>query len=473
MQTNIQRIRKRDGTVVGFDQAKITSAIFKAAQSVGGKDRKIAQQLSDRVVEEIEKLGKTAPSVEEIQDIVEKVLIEQGHASTAKAYILYRQQRAEIRKEKQLVLEKEEIDEVDKRFDVNALRVLKARYLRKDATGKLTETPKQLFTRVAVHAALPDLFYDKRVFDIESRQPVNEAESFSPVANEDKYSIGNYTLSRYHLEALKRMYDRFNDNKQMCVSWSKFFDMIKKGDFNNYEKNVDELYNLMTRKLFMPNTPAIANFGNPLGMGSACFHPNQPIMTADGPREIRNIHVGDFVLTHKGRFRRVEKVYIRNTNSLYKVSCSKLPKPSMLVTEEHPILSYKNNRIQWIQLNMLNEGDYVALSYPKEIEDTEEIKISNIVKGVTVNEKDECSYEYKGGKFNAFVHTTKPVKNNIAVDYELMKLFGYYLSEGSIHEESYLYKGKKKTSANLYFSFFRNLFFIRMNTIPFFVSICL
>ena len=160
MQTNIQRIRKRDGTVVGFDQAKITSAIFKAAQSVGGKDRKIAQQLSDRVVEELEKLGKTAPSVEEIQDIVEKVLIEQGRASTAKSYILYRQQRAEIRKEKQLVLEKEEIDEVDKRFDVNALRVLKARYLRKDATGKLTETPKQLFTRVAVHAALPDLFYD-------------------------------------------------------------------------------------------------------------------------------------------------------------------------------------------------------------------------------------------------------------------------------------------------------------------------
>ena len=435
METTTQRIRKRDGMVVVFDQNKITNAVFKAAQSVGGKDRKIAQQLSDKVIEEIEKLGKTSPSVEEIQDIVEKVLIEQGHASTAKAYILYRQQRAEIRKEKQLVLEKEEIDEVDKRFDVNALRVLKARYLRKDATGKLTETPKQLFTRVAVHAALPDLFYDKRVFDIESRQPVNEAESFSPVANEDKYSIGNYTLSRYHLEALKRMYDRFNDNKQMCVSWSKFFDMIKKGDFNNYEKNVDELYNLMTRKLFMPNTPAIANFGNPLGMGSACFHPNQPIMTADGPREIRNIHVGDFVLTHKGRFRRVEKVYIRNTNSLYKVSCSKLPKPSMLVTEEHPILSYKNNRIQWIQLNMLNEGDYVALSYPTETEDIAEIKVSDIVKNANLNERGECSYEYKGGKFNAFVHTTKPVKNIITVDYELMKLFGYYLSEGSIADK--------------------------------------
>src|SRR3989338_4915921 len=67
------------------------------------------------------------------------------------------------------------------------------------------------------------------------------------------------------------MYGRFNSSKQMRVSWNKFFDMIKIGEFNSYEKNLDELYSLMTQKLFMPNTPAIANFGNPLGMGSACF----------------------------------------------------------------------------------------------------------------------------------------------------------------------------------------------------------
>ncbi|MBI2654027.1 adenosylcobalamin-dependent ribonucleoside-diphosphate reductase [Candidatus Woesearchaeota archaeon] len=267
----ISGIRKRDGTVVEFDQRKITEAIFKAAKSVGGKDKKLTQQLSDKVVQKLEELGKATPAVEEIQDLVEKVLIEEGHAATAKAYILYRQQRSEIRKEKQLVLEKEDIDEVDKRFDVNALRVLKARYLRKDATGKLIENPKQLFTRVAVHAALPDLFYDKRVFDIEARQPENETEEFKPAVHEDQYKIGKYKLNRYHLEALKRMYDRFNRNKQMKVSWSRFFDMIKKGEFDSYENNLDEFYSLMTHKLFMPNTPAIANFGNPLGMGSACF----------------------------------------------------------------------------------------------------------------------------------------------------------------------------------------------------------
>ncbi|MBS3114186.1 ribonucleoside-diphosphate reductase, adenosylcobalamin-dependent [Candidatus Woesearchaeota archaeon] len=268
METRMSRIRKRDGSIVSFDQGKITSAIFKAAKSVGGKDRRVAQQLSDRVVAELGKLEST-PSVEQIQDLVERVLIEEGHASTAKAYILYRQERAAIRKEKQLVLEKEDIDEVDKRFDVNALRVLKARYLRKDTTGKLIETPKGLFTRVAVHAALPDLFYDARVFDINAKQPVNMIEDFKPAVYE--YGIGNYKLNRYHLEALKRMYNRFNRNKQMKVAWGKFFEMIKTGQFNDYEKNIDTFYNLMTYKLFMPNTPAIANFGNPLGMGSACF----------------------------------------------------------------------------------------------------------------------------------------------------------------------------------------------------------
>ncbi|MBI3035804.1 hypothetical protein HYY71_05775 [Candidatus Woesearchaeota archaeon] len=437
MESKISRIRKRDGTIVGFDQGKITAAIFKAAQSVGGKDRKHAQMLSDKVAKELENIG-NVPSVEQIQDIVEKALIEEGHAATAKAYILYRQQRAAIRKEKQLVLEKEDIDEVDKRFDVNALRVLKARYLRKDSTGKLTETPKQLFTRVAVHAALPDLFYDTRLFDISSQQPVNMIEDFKPAVHEEQHGIGMYKLNRYHLEALKRMYDRFNRNKQMKVTWSKFFDMIKKGELDSYQSSIDELYNLMTKKLFMPNTPAIANFGNPLGMGSACFHPNQPIMTANGPKEIKDVNVGDFVLTHKGRFRRVDKVHIRNTSSLYKVSCSKLPKPSMLVTEEHPILSYKDDKIQWMQLNMLNEGDYVALAYPKEVEDVEAIEVSSFVQNVKVNEKGECAYEYKGGKFNAFVHTTKPVRNTIPVDYELMKLFGYYLSEGSIADSDCL-----------------------------------
>lgn len=95
----IAEVRKRDGSVVPFDKERIVNAIFKAAQAVGGKDRRIAERLSDEVVEMLEKkYAGSVPSVENIQDIIEKVLIEHGHAKTAKAFIIYRKQKEELRK---------------------------------------------------------------------------------------------------------------------------------------------------------------------------------------------------------------------------------------------------------------------------------------------------------------------------------------------------------------------------------------
>lgn len=106
----INKIKKRDGRIVNFDQEKITEAIWKAAKSVGGRDRNLAQSLSDEVVETIqEKFVEKIPGVENIQDIVEKVLIETGHATTAKAYILYRRQHETLRKLSSTFLEVEKI----------------------------------------------------------------------------------------------------------------------------------------------------------------------------------------------------------------------------------------------------------------------------------------------------------------------------------------------------------------------------
>ena len=269
----IIQIRKRDGRVVPFDVEKIANAIYKAIAATGGRDRTLAETLAKRVVEILdEKYGaEMIPAVEDVQDVVERALVENGQARVAKAYIIYRQKRAEIRSEKQKVLEKDAIDEVDKAFDLNALRVLKARYLKKDETGKLIETPKQLFTRIAVHAALPDLLYDATVYDITKKQKPHQEENFDPVEFHEKVSIGKYPLNRYHLEALKRMYDRFNRNGEAKIPWTTFFQMLKSGRFNKFEKSINSFYELMVTRKFMPNTPAIANFGNVLGMGSACF----------------------------------------------------------------------------------------------------------------------------------------------------------------------------------------------------------
>ena len=87
----IKYVIKRNGATVPFSRNRITNAIYRAAVSVGGRDKKIAEGLSKQVVEILESQFKPNqyPTVEEIQDIVEKVLIENGHAKVSKHYILY------------------------------------------------------------------------------------------------------------------------------------------------------------------------------------------------------------------------------------------------------------------------------------------------------------------------------------------------------------------------------------------------
>lgn len=94
----ITKIKKRDGREVTFNIEKIANAIFKAASATGGRDYDTALRLAEKVVDYIErKLEKRTPTVEEIQDAVEKVLIEMGHARTAKEFILYRAERTRVR----------------------------------------------------------------------------------------------------------------------------------------------------------------------------------------------------------------------------------------------------------------------------------------------------------------------------------------------------------------------------------------
>jgi uridine kinase len=98
----IEKVMKRDGRVVDFDQEKVTIAIYKSAASVGGHNRELSDKLSDEVVEALNQCFEPpdVPTVEEVQDMVEKVLIENGHAKTAKAYILYRDSRKRERERK-------------------------------------------------------------------------------------------------------------------------------------------------------------------------------------------------------------------------------------------------------------------------------------------------------------------------------------------------------------------------------------
>ncbi len=103
----ISTIRKRDGKLVPYDNYKIANVIFKAAQAVGGKDFGQALTLAKQVEDVINSKfhPNSIPAVEEIQDIVEKVLMEQGHARVAKAFILYREQHRRARSTRDVLLD--------------------------------------------------------------------------------------------------------------------------------------------------------------------------------------------------------------------------------------------------------------------------------------------------------------------------------------------------------------------------------
>jgi ribonucleoside-triphosphate reductase len=113
MENKIEKVQKRDGTIVPFDQSRIEEAIFKALTATSEGERKKAKRLANKVVRILNRRFKKGeiPHVEQIQDIVEEVLILEGLVKTAKAYILYREQRRRIREA--IAVSEEAVDRLD------------------------------------------------------------------------------------------------------------------------------------------------------------------------------------------------------------------------------------------------------------------------------------------------------------------------------------------------------------------------
>ena len=272
----VEKVMKRDGRIVPFDKERIKWAIQRAMLEVGVRDEKLLNKVVRRVVRRVNELyDGQVPHIENIQDIVELELMRAGLFDVAKAYILYRKKKAEIREEKKKILNKDKLDEIDKRFSINALRVLASRYLIKNEKGEIVESPRELFERVAVLSVIPDLLYDERVFDREGghRQNPKAIEKYLSKLDEydGKLSIGRFRLNKYHFERLLNLYRELAEKGQMKVPIDDVIKMLENGAFDDYESEVEEYFRLMTSQVFMPNTPALINSGRPLGMLSACF----------------------------------------------------------------------------------------------------------------------------------------------------------------------------------------------------------
>src|SRR5215212_690756 len=279
------KIKKRDGRLVNFDESKIEQAIYKALIATGKPNFQLAQKLVQKVLKKMT-LNSTSfdksviPTVEDVQDIVESILIEDGLSDTAKAYILYRHERRKIREDKMKILNKKNIDEVDKDFDLNSLRVLSSRYLLRNDTNEIVESPKQMFERVAILVALSDVLHDQTIFHLGGNynQNISEATSYyNKISDFDlKLKIGSYYLNRYHFESLIRLYVQLASKGQMKVSFKELLKLIFQGKFKEYEDRIKEYYDLMVSKDFLPNTPTLMNAGARLGQLSACFVLDMP-----------------------------------------------------------------------------------------------------------------------------------------------------------------------------------------------------
>jgi len=156
----ITKIRKRDGSIADFD--------------------------TDRAIELIGERysGDQIPTVEEVQDIVEKALVETGHAATAKAYILYRHRKNVDREMKKAM----GVDD-DLKLPLNSIQVLERRYLLKDEKGKIIETPSQLFKRVALHLAS-----NERAYGADDATVDHYAEAFYQVMTNFEFIPNSPTL---------------------------------------------------------------------------------------------------------------------------------------------------------------------------------------------------------------------------------------------------------------------------------------
>ena len=282
---SVFQIKKRDGRLVNFDDSKIEQAIYKALIATGKPNYQLAKKLVQKVLKKMT-LNSTSfdksviLSVEDVQDIVESILIEDGLSDTAKAYILYRHERRKIREDKMKILNKKNLDEVDKAFDINSLRVLSSRYLLRNDTNEIVESPTQMFERVAILVALSDVLHDQTIFHLGGgyNQSISEATSYyNKISHFDlKLKIGSYYLNRYHFESLIRLYIQLASKGQMKISFKELLKLIFQGQFKEYEDRIKEYYALMVSKDFLPNTPTLMNAGARLGQLSACFVLDMP-----------------------------------------------------------------------------------------------------------------------------------------------------------------------------------------------------
>lgn len=251
----IKNIRRRDGSVDPFDKQKISRAIYKAMLSVNNGSFKDAEEITDLVVVEIP--PRTTPNVEQVQDIVEKVLMAystdgKDFKDVARSYILYRERRRLIREEKKRIGITDDL-----KLNLNAVKVLESRYLLKNKEGDVIETPRELFHRVASSISLVEGLYDFKKRNSRKK------------SQKDK-DLMTRKISRKERGFAKFMFDRFVREGSIKGTFEEFVEFLEStpNSVHSYEREFEDM---MVNLEFMPNSPTLMNAGTDMGQLSACF----------------------------------------------------------------------------------------------------------------------------------------------------------------------------------------------------------
>jgi ribonucleoside-diphosphate reductase alpha chain len=388
MKARISEIRKRDGRIVKFKREKITNAIYKAIVSVGMEEegRELAEELTEKVVTEIEKsVAERAeiPSVEAVQDVVEHVLIKEGFSEIAKAYILYRQQRADIRGLKKFIGIKDDL-----KLSLNAAEVLKRRYLLKDEVGKVIESPSQMFERVATAIARAELKYGK------SKEGVKEIEHRF------------YQLMR-NLEFLPNSPTLMNAGTELGQLAACFVLPV--------DDSIEGIFG------------AVKN----MALIHQCLVPETLVMTDKGLKRLEKVEEGDEIATHEGNFE-VDEVHNNGHQKVFEVITKH--GYSLVGTKEHKLrVVNKKGEHEWREIKDLEEGDWLILKPGGWSTDTDS--------------DDLPSFEFKPQKgrnetsFKPVIHNLPDT-----VTPELAELIGLYIGDGSNHRDGIRFSVNKYES---------------------------
>jgi len=224
---------------VPFDSHRIQHALYRAflarLHNEQESERR-ADDLTDKITPLLRERFGEVPTVEEIQDLVEEMLIQEGFTHVAKSYIFYRRQHQDTREMKSWMGVQDEL-----KLPVNTIRVLQRRYLRKDDRGMVIESPAQMFRRVARAVAKAEMVY---------------------VASEGAEGVAGAAETGIKKGTYKRgMSSRISHFKSVPIPSPS---MVAR----RYE---EEFYSLMASQEFMPNSPTLMNAGTPIGQLSACF----------------------------------------------------------------------------------------------------------------------------------------------------------------------------------------------------------